>query len=236
MIVGHSVVLWYGTSHQFFERSGKATKCYVVTRDELRYGVHPGIDSSTGRECRPVTPEIVERLRAYEKGVRPQRITEAEPTYFDPRTGEPIVWYYKNENGDIEIFNLMGFTPETGKELLPVSQVSSNCARVSMLVEHHNGLTILRSLGSLIGLRANLASGTDALIVEATNSTTAQASTSIRGNRFCLLQKKISMGGKNTYERTRQGNAILSQRMLALRFYTANGRESIRRLVANAEN
>ena len=122
LLVGHSATLWYGTSHQFFERSGRPTKCYVVTRDLLRYGERPGIDQTTGRECRLVTPEIVERLRAYENGTRPQRITDLDPTYFDPRTGEPIVWYYKNKRDEIEIFNLMGFHPDTGEELLPISK------------------------------------------------------------------------------------------------------------------
>jgi hypothetical protein len=106
------------------EKSSK--KCYVITRDAVhpvRYGNQPGtIDSETGRLCRPVTPEMIERLRAYEKGERPKRTAENEPVFFDPRTGEEIIWYYKNTNDDIEFFNLMGFHPSTGDELLPVTK------------------------------------------------------------------------------------------------------------------
>ena len=69
-----------------------------------------------------VTPELIERLRAYEKGERPKRTEEKDPAFFDPRTGEAILWYYKNANGDIELFNLMGFDPSTGEELLPVTK------------------------------------------------------------------------------------------------------------------
>src|SRR5262249_42912952 len=31
-------------------------------------------------------------------------------------------WFYKSKSGEIELFNLMGFHPETGDELEPVSK------------------------------------------------------------------------------------------------------------------
>jgi hypothetical protein len=65
LLIGQSLVLWYGTRGQFFDTSGKAVACYVITRDAVhpvRYGNHPGtIDPESGRLCRPVTPEMVER-------------------------------------------------------------------------------------------------------------------------------------------------------------------------------
>jgi TPR repeat protein len=103
----------------------EAKRCYVITRDEhqpVRYGEQSGIDPDTGRQCRELTPEVVERLREYEKGNRPKRIEAAEPTFFDLRTGEPVVWYYKDKNGDIQLFDLMGFHPESGEELLPITK------------------------------------------------------------------------------------------------------------------
>ena len=69
-----------------------------------------------------MSPELIERLREYEKGNRAKRITAADPTFFDSRTGEPIIWYYRNKSGNIELFDLMGFHPETGEELLPISK------------------------------------------------------------------------------------------------------------------
>jgi hypothetical protein len=39
------------------------------------------------------------------------------------KTGEPVVWYHRNQGGVIQLFDLMGFDPETGNELLPVSGV-----------------------------------------------------------------------------------------------------------------
>jgi hypothetical protein len=32
LLVGHSLVLWIGTSREVIDRSGKGTKCYVITR------------------------------------------------------------------------------------------------------------------------------------------------------------------------------------------------------------
>ena len=122
LLIGHSLVLWRGTSDDLTNRDGKAIKCYVVTRDGVIYREQPGFDPSTGRECRPVTPELVERLREYERGNRPTRIETPNPEFFDRGTGRPIVWFYKNKTNEIELFNLMGFHPETGDELEPVSK------------------------------------------------------------------------------------------------------------------
>jgi TPR repeat protein len=122
LLIGHSPLLSRGTSGEIIDRYGKAKKCYVITRDGVNYRERSGIDTSTGRECKPVTPELVEKLREYERGHRPTRIETANPEFFDRGTGRPIVWFYKNKNGEIELFNLMGFHPETGDELEPVSK------------------------------------------------------------------------------------------------------------------
>ena len=67
-----------------------------------------------------MTTSVVERLKEYAEGKRPVRIKAPQPEFFDPRTSEPIVWYV--DHGDtIEIFDLMGYHPETSEELLPVT-------------------------------------------------------------------------------------------------------------------
>lgn len=123
LLIGHSLLLWQGTKGQIFTPEGKAVKCYVLTHEgEVRYGERPGIDPITGRPCRAVTAELADRLQEYRKGRRPQRIASDNPTFFDPRSGEPSVWYAKDKHGTIEIFDLMGFHPETGEELQPVTR------------------------------------------------------------------------------------------------------------------
>ena len=99
LLIGHSLLLWYGTkSHYFEEKLGKAKaiKCYVLTREGKVHFLEAGhdVDPETGLPCRDVTPTILERLREYEKGKRPERVVEEEPIFFDPRSGEPIIWYW----------------------------------------------------------------------------------------------------------------------------------------------
>ena len=105
-----------------YRLENRGTPCYVLTKDSVRYGTKPGIDVETGRQCRPYSPEMLVRLREYEKGNRPKRIEAANPTFFDLRSGEPAVWYAKGRAGNIELFSLMGFHPDTGEELLPVTK------------------------------------------------------------------------------------------------------------------
>ena len=101
-----------------------AKQCYIIQRDARAPVIYrdnlPGMDPETGRECRLVTPGLIERLKEYAEGKRPGRIKGPQPEFFDPRTSEPIVWYV--DHGDtIEIFDLMGYHPETSAELRPVS-------------------------------------------------------------------------------------------------------------------
>jgi hypothetical protein len=93
----------------------RGARAPVIYRDNL-----PGMDPETGRECRLVTIGVVERLKEYAEGKRPVRIKAPQPEFFDPRTSEPSVWYV-DHGGTIEIFDLLGYHPETSEELLPVT-------------------------------------------------------------------------------------------------------------------
>lgn len=122
LLVGYYLAMGYGTGAHVFDRDGNAIKCYVLTRDgSVRWLELVDVDPLTGRKCQKPTPEIVERLTIYVQGKRPQRLSDEETAFFESRTSEPIVWYWKAKSGDIEIFNLMGFHPETRDELLPVT-------------------------------------------------------------------------------------------------------------------
>jgi hypothetical protein len=117
LLIAHSLVLWWATRDQIID------KCYVISRNgNVTYREHPGIDPATGRECRPVTPAMVERLRKYQAGERPERVVSENPAFFDVVSGEPIIWYYQSKEGMIEIFDLMGFHPDTGEELIPITK------------------------------------------------------------------------------------------------------------------
>jgi TPR repeat protein len=120
LLVVNSLILWRGTSDQYVTRAGAPLKCYFFEGDLVRYRERPGVDPQTGRTCREVTPQILWRLREYEKGTKPRPIEKVDVDFFDGRSGEPIVWYARTVHG-IELFNLMGFHPGTGVELSPVS-------------------------------------------------------------------------------------------------------------------
>jgi hypothetical protein len=65
---------------------------------------------------------MTEKYYAYRNGKRPQVVTDSDPAFFDPVSGEPIVWYTKADAGRVELFDLMGFHPRTGEELKPVDR------------------------------------------------------------------------------------------------------------------
>ena len=120
LIVGHSLLL--GRIDANFRKNGVAEKCYVMTRTSIKTLNRVGIDSETGRECHPLTPQIAEKIEEYRRGHRPTQITASDPKFFDAVTGEPVVWYSKNDKGEIELFDLMGFHPRTGEELIPITR------------------------------------------------------------------------------------------------------------------
>jgi TPR repeat protein len=120
LIVGHSLLL--GRIDANFRKNGVAEKCYVMTRTSIKTLNRVGIDPETGRECRPLTPQIAEKIEEYRSGHRPTQITSNDPKFFDAITGEPVVWFSKDDKGEIELFDLMGFHPRTGEELTPITR------------------------------------------------------------------------------------------------------------------
>lgn len=120
LVIGHSLLL--GRIDANFRKNGIAEKCYVVTRTSIKTLNRVGVDPETGLECRPLTPQIVEKLDEYRSGHRPTLITSSDPQFFDAVTGEPVVWFFRNSKGDIELFDLMGFHPRTGEELTPITK------------------------------------------------------------------------------------------------------------------
>ena len=66
------------------------TQCYIIQRGArapVIYRDHlPGMDPETGRECRLVTTGLIERLKEYAEGKRPNRIKARPQEFFDPRT------------------------------------------------------------------------------------------------------------------------------------------------------
>jgi TPR repeat protein len=122
LLVLNSLVLWHGTSGQYVDRSGQALKCYFFVGEQLMFGERPGFDPVTGRQCRPVTPEILARLNNYQSGQKPKEMVQSDVIFFDPRSGEPRIWYVRTKEGRLRLFDLPGFDPESGLELSPATR------------------------------------------------------------------------------------------------------------------
>jgi len=115
LLIGHGVLI--GMRDAIYDRKGNTEKCYVLNRDGIKILNHVGVDPDTGRECKLLTPQMLEKYTAYRNGKRPQLVTESNPSFFDPVSGEPIIWFTKTDTGRIELFDLMGFDPQTSEEL-----------------------------------------------------------------------------------------------------------------------
>jgi hypothetical protein len=117
LLIAHSITI--GMVDRNFTREG-SEKCYVLSRDSVKVMNRIGVDPESGRECRPLTPLMAEKIHQYKNGKRPTRVTANAPSFFSEISGEPVVWYAKNSSGAIELFDLMGYHPQTSKELFPV--------------------------------------------------------------------------------------------------------------------
>jgi hypothetical protein len=73
---------------------------------------------------------MAEKVREYQNGKRPTQIRSLPVLFFSPISGEALVWFTKSSPNSIELFDLMGFNPQTGEELLPVTrQVADDWSR-----------------------------------------------------------------------------------------------------------
>lgn len=119
LLIGHGVLM--GLRDANFGPDGKTDKCYVVSPEGIKILNHVGTDPESGRECRLLTPQMAEKFKAYKDGHRPQLVKDIDPAFFDPVSGEPVIWYVRT-NGRIQLFDLMGFDPKTSVELKPVDR------------------------------------------------------------------------------------------------------------------
>lgn len=121
LVIGQGVLL--GLRDANYDTSGNALKCYVLTRDGIKVLNHVGTDPDTGRECKLLTPQMVEKYNAYRNGRRPQLVTDNDPIFFDPVSGEPVIWFSQT-SGHVDLFDLMGFDPRTGEELKAIDRAT----------------------------------------------------------------------------------------------------------------
>ncbi|WP_407050896.1 TIR domain-containing protein [Methyloraptor flagellatus] len=78
--------------------------------------------ASVSQEPGPEHRASTETARRPDNRGTPGLLTTDDPTFFDRASGQPIVWYQKTSNGDIELYDAKGFHPKSGEPLLPITR------------------------------------------------------------------------------------------------------------------
>jgi hypothetical protein len=109
----------------FHHTAGGPQRWYAVTPEGVRFFDSPGFDPKYGLRLEPVTPELAVNLARAERGQTPARIVVSkfdDIEFFDALTGKPKVWYFRDSNGDIELYSQSGHHPAYGDELRPITR------------------------------------------------------------------------------------------------------------------
>ena len=108
---------------KFTHSTGEALKWYVITPQGIKYFDSEGFDPDTGKKAQKVTPEVMAKLKAWEKGTRDFNLVDpSKADWFNPLTGEPQIWYYQYPDGTFEFYNKLAHHPVTGDLLEPVNK------------------------------------------------------------------------------------------------------------------
>lgn len=114
--------LFFLSQRIYFRHDNKEVlKWYALTPEGVKYYDTPGIDPVYGIKLKPVTPEVIKRLKLLENGdfnpVDPEKVK-----LFNPITGEAQAWYHYSEKNGYEFYDKPGYHPMTGEPLFPVTK------------------------------------------------------------------------------------------------------------------
>jgi len=123
--VFYFLALWVATKDQKVSRQGEPLQCYVVTEQgvvwrDIRY---LGIDPETGRPCQPAEPYLLPTLARLDWLLGSGRALEPidpKGRFFTP-IGDPVVWFYRTKDGDLEFYDAPGFRPRSRDPLQPIT-------------------------------------------------------------------------------------------------------------------
>ena len=101
-----------------------AINCFVMDKGKpklipLVEGNEFQFDPETGKKCVPVTPEVAVRLNQ----PQPKKLElDSSPVFFDSNLGTVKIYYSRNTDNSLQLFDGEGFDPDTGQPLLPVTK------------------------------------------------------------------------------------------------------------------
>ncbi|HLP45651.1 MAG TPA: hypothetical protein VK469_06880 [Candidatus Kapabacteria bacterium] len=108
----------------FGHYKGEAIKYYAATPEGIRFFDSPGFDPKYGIELKPVTSDMMIKYQKKALGLQPKRIDNKSTEnleFFDPISGDPMIWFYVDSAGNYEFFNGPGFHPVYMVELKPIN-------------------------------------------------------------------------------------------------------------------
>ena len=114
--------IYFMSKDIYFSHSGNETlKWYALTPEGVKFSDTPGRDPVYGITLKPVTPEVIRKLKLLQKGdIKP--IDPSNFIFFNPITGEAQAWYYKYPDGTVEFFDKPGYHPISGESLEPITK------------------------------------------------------------------------------------------------------------------
>ncbi|MCK5211968.1 hypothetical protein KAJ89_04665 [Candidatus Parcubacteria bacterium] len=126
VFVSYNIGIAYISGDQYFDASGKASKCYAqdfsgkYIESPCGSKFHP----TYGTEVKPITKAVARSLEAQDKGPIQYASTRLNQSsvFFDPVTGKPMVWYSFNINSELETFEGPGFNGSSGEAHKPVTK------------------------------------------------------------------------------------------------------------------
>lgn len=122
---------WFGTQYYLhkndnFDSTGKAITCitaypdgYKVSKSKCENG-EP--DPITGNEAFPIPKELIGEYLDSNGYMQLKEIQLTPETKFFTINGLPRIWYYRDSEGQIHLYNLPGVEPFTKKRLLPITE------------------------------------------------------------------------------------------------------------------
>jgi len=114
----------HGLLDRNFTLKGDCQKYYVWHQDsQITLSDSPGFDPDIGQPRRCITPEVAEILERMKLGIVAKHIQEdpRQVAFFDPVTGHAKVWYYRDKDGHINLYDAEGFSPIDGSVLAPIT-------------------------------------------------------------------------------------------------------------------
>ncbi|MCS7042071.1 MAG: hypothetical protein NZR01_04710 [Bryobacteraceae bacterium] len=121
LVVSYNLCLYFATRRISFTAKGEPVRYYAITPEGVKYSDRPGVERTYGVPFQPMTPEMAYKLWLLEKG-RVLPVPPDDRPWFNPATGEALLWYYRFPDGTLEFYDRPGRHPFTNEPLREVTK------------------------------------------------------------------------------------------------------------------